>query len=158
VIWEFDRYRMGYAPNDKSVVQRYLYLQAGWSIAREHLLVGVGNGDVLQEFKKYYESVNSPLVERQRRGAHTQYLTELIAFGIPGLLIFLVALVAPLFLARRQGSFMATGFLILLLASMLSASTLDSATGAAFAGLFYSLFLFGPDFPWLRKKSVREDG
>ncbi|MEA3462018.1 MAG: O-antigen ligase family protein [Bacteroidota bacterium] len=158
VIWEFHRYRMGYAPNDKSVVQRYLYLQAGWSIAREHLLVGVGNGDVLQEFKKYYESVNSPLVERQRRGPHNQYLTELIAFGIPGFLIFLTALVAPLFLARRQHSFMATGFLLLLMISMLSGGTLDSATGAAFGALFYSLFLFGPDFPWLGKKSVKENG
>jgi hypothetical protein len=158
VIWEFYRYKIGYPPNNKSAVQRYLYLQAGWSIAREHLLFGVGTGDVLREFKTYYEEVNSPLEDKQRRDAHNQYLTELIAFGIPGLLIFLAALVAPLFLARRQRSFLATGFLILLMASMLSAATLNSATGAALGALFYSLFLFGPDFPWLRQKSGEEDG
>lgn len=156
VIWEFDRYKMGYAPNGKSVVQRYLYLQASWSIAREHLLFGVGNGDVPQEFIKYYDAVDSPLVGKERRGVHNQYHTELIAFGVVGLLIFLVALVAPLYLARRQRSFLATGFLILLMISMFSAGTLDSATGVAFGGLFYTLFLFGPSFPWI--KSDRTSG
>ena len=158
VIWEFDHYRMGYAPNNKSVVQRYLYLQAGWSIACEHLLFGVGNGDVLHEFKKYYDAIDSPLVEKQRRGVHNQYLTELIAFGLGGMIIFLVALVAPLFLAHRQRSFLATGFLILMMISMLSAGTLDCSTGAAFGGLLYSLFLFGPSFPWLRDKPLKGDG
>jgi len=156
VIWEFDRYGMGYAPNNKSIVQRYLYLQASWSIAREHLLFGVGNGDVLQEFKKYYDAIDSPLDERQRRGVHNQYLTELIAFGLGGLLVFLVALVAPLFLAHKQRSFLASGFLLLLLISMLSGGTLDCATGAAFGGLFYSLFLFGPSFPWLKSDQAQE--
>jgi hypothetical protein len=157
VIWEFDRYKMNNNPNQKSVVQRYLYLQASWVIARKHLLYGVGNGDVIQEFKKYYESIDSPLVEEQRRGGHNQYLTELIAFGLGGLLICLVALVAPLFLAHRQRSFLATGFLILLMISMLSGGTLDCAAGAAFTGLFYSLFLFGPSFPWLRSDPAKKD-
>jgi len=157
VIWEFDRYKLNHNPNEKSVVQRYLYLQAGWAIAREHLLYGVGNGDVLQEFKKYYESIDSPLVEKQRRGGHNQYLTELIAFGVGGLLIFLVALVAPLFLARRERSFLATGFLILLMISMLSGGTLDCAAGAGFTGLFYSLFLFGPSFPWLKSDPAKKE-
>jgi len=156
VIWEFDRYGMGYPPNNKSVVQRYLYLQASWSIASEHLLFGVGNGDVLQEFKKYYDAVDSPLVGKQRRGGHNQYFTELIAFGLGGLIIFLAALVVPLFLANRQRSFLATGFLILLMLSMLGAGTFDCATGAALGGLFYSLFLFGPSFPWLKSDLTDE--
>lgn len=159
VIWEFDRYKLGNTPNGKSVVQRYLYLQASLAIAQEHLLFGVGNGDVLQEFKNYYESVNSPLKGKQRRGVHNQYMTELIAFGLVGLLIFLAALVTPLFLARRQGSFLATGFLVILMISMLSGGTLDCSTGAAMGGLFYSMFLFGPSFPWLKsdKAEIADD-
>jgi len=152
VLWEIDRYHRGYAPNEKSVVQRYLYLQAGWSIAREHLLLGVGNGDVKKEFKSYYEAVDSPLEPRWRLRAHNQFLTFMISFGVPGMLIFIWALVAPLFLARRQRSFLATGFLVLLMLSMLSEDTLETATGAAFSALFYALFVFGPDFPWLRPR------
>jgi hypothetical protein len=158
VIWEFDRYRMGYPPNDKSVVQRYLYLRAGWSIAKEHPLFGVGNGDVLRAFKQYYDDVASPLVDNQRRGAHNQYLTILVGLGGTGLIISILALVGPLYLAGRQRSFMAVGFLLLLMVAMLGDDTLDSTTGAALTGLFYSLFLFGPDFPWLAPKSGNEDG
>ena len=35
VIWEVDRTRLGYSPNNKSLVQRYHYLKAGISIAQE---------------------------------------------------------------------------------------------------------------------------
>jgi O-antigen ligase len=158
VIWEIDRYRLGYSPNEKSVVQRYLYLKAGWSIAMEHPLFGVGNGDVLQAFKKHYEEVASPLVESQRRVAHNQYLTFLVGLGWTGLLISILALVGPLFLAKRQHSFLAVGYLLLLLIAMLSDDTLDSATGATLTGFFYSLFLFGPNFPWLASKSHEKNG
>ncbi len=157
VIWEIDRYRMGFSPNEKSVVQRYLYLEAGWKIARDHLWVGVGNGDVKQGFQTYYDQSHSPLVEKWRRRAHNQFLTFLIGFGIPGLLICLFALVAPLFLARRNRSFLAVGFLILILLSMLNEDTLETATGVAFTAFFYTLFLFGPDFPWLRRNLLRKD-
>jgi hypothetical protein len=158
VIWEVDRYKMGHNPSEKSVVQRYLYLEAGWNIAREHLLIGVGNGDVKQEFLSYYDSVNSPLTEKWRLRAHNQYLTFLISFGVPGLIIFVVALVLPLFLAGRQRSFLACGFLILLMSTMLSEDSLETATAVAFSALFYALFVFGPNFPWLRPGPTKTDG
>ena len=158
VIWEIDRYRLGYDPNEKSVVQRYLYLEAGRKIAHEHLWFGVGNGDVWKEFEEYYEAVQSPLSERWRRRAHNQYLTLLISFGIPGLIICLLALIAPPFLARRQHSFLAMGFIILMLVSMLSEDTLETARGASFVAYFYALFIFGPDFPWLRNKAIKDNG
>ena len=157
VIWEIDRYRMGFDPNEKSVVQRYLYLDAGWKIARENLLFGVGNGDVKAAFKEYYESTNSPLYEKWRRRAHNQFLTLLIAFGIPGMIICLAALVVPLFVANRHRSFMAVGFMILILLSMLNEDTLETAAGASFVAFFCSLFIFGPETPWLRRKPVDSD-
>ncbi len=158
VIWEIDRYRLGYSPNEKSVVQRYLYLDAGWKIFREHPLFGVGNGDVNAAFKTFYESCNSPLKDKWRRRAHNQFLTFLISFGIPGLIICLVSLVAPLFLAHRQRSFLAAGFLILMMLSMLNEDTLETSVGASFMAFFYALFLFGPDFPWLRRKLFSSGG
>ncbi len=151
VIWEIDRYRMGFGPNEKSVVQRFLYLDAGWKIARENLLIGVGNGDVKAAFKDHYDSTNSPLSQEWRKRAHNQYLTFLISFGIPGLLICIFAMVGPLFLAGRGRSFLAVGFVILILLSMLNEDTLETACGVAFVSFFYSLFLFGPEFPWLRR-------
>jgi type III secretory pathway component EscS len=152
VIWEIDRYRLGFDPNEKSVVQRYLYLDAGWKIAREHLLYGEGNGDVKLAFKNYYESIDSPLSDKWRRRAHNQFLTFLISFGIPGLIITVLALVAPVFLAGRGRSFLAVGFMILFLLSMLNEDTLETSAGAVFVAFFYAIFVFGPDFPWLHRK------
>lgn len=158
VIWEIDRYKLGYDPNEKSVVQRYLYLKAGSKIARENLWFGVGNGDVMNEFMDYYEEVQSPLSMKWRKRAHNQYLSFLISFGIPGFIICLLALIAPPFLAGRQNSFLAMGFLVLMLVSMLSEDTLVTARGVSFMSLFYSLFIFGPDFPWLGRKTPEGDG
>jgi hypothetical protein len=155
VIWEIDRYRMGYSPNEKSVVQRYLYLDAGWKIARENLLYGVGAGDVKTAFEDFYQSHNSPLKEKWRRRAHNQFLTFMISFGLPGLVICLMSLVAPLFLAGRQRSFLAAGFFILVMLSMLSEDTLETSVGATFVAFFYALFVFGPDTSWLRRKLFR---
>jgi len=154
VIWEIDRYRLGYSPNEKSVVQRSLYFDAGWKIARENLLFGVGNGDVKLAFEEYYNNVNSPLEPQWRRRAHNQYLTFLISFGIPGLFICLAALIAPVFLAKRNRSFLAVGFMILMLLSMVNEDTLETSAGASFVAFFYCLFVFGPDFPWLKKRLI----
>jgi len=157
VIWEIDRYRKDQAPNEKSVVQRYLYLQAGWKIAQDHLLFGVGNGDVKMEFQEYYELVDSPLSQKWRKRAHNQFLTFLISFGIPGFLICCLALVLTPYLAGRYRSFLAMGFLLLVLISMLSEDTLETARGASFVAFFYALFIFGPDLPWLKRKASKDD-
>jgi hypothetical protein len=158
VIWEIDRFRLGGDPNGKSVVQRYIYLKAGWEIARDKLWLGVGNGDVKSAFNEYYDAVNSPLDDQWRRRAHNQFLTFLISFGIPGLLICLLALLAPPVLAGRQHSFLAVGFLILILVSMISEDTLETSAGVAFVAYFYALFVFGPDHPWLGSKADKDHG
>jgi hypothetical protein len=158
VIWEIDRYRLGGDPNGRSLIQRYLYLKAGIEIAREHLWFGVGNGDVKEVYHSYYERISSPLHERLRKMAHNQFLTFLVSFGIPGLLISLLALAGPLFLAGRQHSFLALGFMILVLISMLSEDTLVTARGTAFFAFFFSLFHFGPDFPWIGGNGSMDHG
>ena len=158
VIWEIDRFRMGYDPNDKSVVQRYFYLDAGWKIARQNLLLGVGTGDVKQAFRDYYESIDSPLEAKWRRRSHNQYLTFMIALGIPGLVLAVTAMVAPLYIARRERSFLAAGLLILLMISMLNEDTLETSAGTAFTAFFFALFIFGPDYPWLRRKLFARNG
>lgn len=147
LIWEFDRYRLGYSPNDKSLIQRYFYLKAGVGIAADNLLYGVGTGDVRSAFEKYYEENNSPLREERRRRAHNQYLTFVIALGIPGLLVCLTAFVAPVFMQQRQHTYLALVFLLTMALSMLDEDTLENTSGAVLFGLFYALLIFGPQIP-----------
>ena len=144
LVWEFDRYRLGYSPNDKSLIQRYYYLKAGLSIASENLLYGVGTGDVRKAFMRYYEENDSPLRQERRRRAHNQYLTFVVAFGIPGLLVCLFALIYPVFLRRRWRSYMALVFLLTMALSMLAEDTLENNSGVVLFSFFYALFIFGP--------------
>lgn len=148
VIWEFDRYSLGFSPNDKSLVQRYYYLKAGVSIASGNLLYGVGTGDVRQAFERFYEESDSPLRLERRRRAHNQYLTLAVAFGIPGLLACLLALVIPVFMKDRWRSYMTLVFLLTMALSMLDEDTLENTPGAVMFGLFYALFVFGPKWEW----------
>lgn len=152
VVWEFDRYRLGFSPNDKSLVQRYYYLRAGITIASENLLYGVGTGDVRQAFDRFYEESDSPLRLERRRRAHNQYLTLAVAFGIPGLLVCLLALLLPVFMRGRRRSFMTLVFMLTMALSMLDEDTLENTPGAVMFGLFYALFVFGPDWHWRTKK------
>lgn len=147
-IWEFDRYHLGYDANDKSLVQRYYYFRAGLHIAGKHLLTGVGTGDVRSSFEKYYEKVDSPLRPERRRRAHNQYLTLIIALGIPGFIICTLAFLLPVFVRKRWKSFMAIIFLLIMGLSMLNEDTLESTTGVVIFGLFYGLFIFGKNWEW----------
>jgi hypothetical protein len=148
VIWEFDRYRLGHDANDKSVIQRYYYLKAGVNIAKENLLFGVGTGDVRQSFDDYYQKVNSHLREERRRKAHNQYLTLIITFGIPGMLICLLAFILPIFIKKRWSSFMLIVFFTTIALSMLDEDTLESSSAVVMFGLFYGLFVFGKNWEW----------
>jgi O-antigen ligase len=147
LIWEFDRYRLGYNPNDKSLIQRYHYLKAGISIAGDNLLYGVGTGDVRVAFGQYYEENDSPLRYDRRRLAHNQYLTFAVAFGIPGLLICLISVIFPVFINRRWRSFPAAVFLLTMGLSMLDEDTLETTPGTVMFGLFFALFILGEAWP-----------
>jgi len=156
VIWEVDRTRMGYSPNDKSLVQRYHYLKAGLAIALDHPWIGVGTGDVAREFDSYYEQVDSPLRTERRRRAHNQLLTLAITFGIPGFAICIFALLYPVFKFRKWRSYMLVVFLIIAALSMLNEDTLETTTGSVFFALFYGLFVFGPSWPWRPDAATRK--
>ncbi len=148
VIWELDRYKLGYSPNDKSLVQRYFYLKAGFSIAKDNFLTGVGTGDVRKSFDEYYDQIDSPLRHERRRRTHNQYLTLFITFGLLGGILCVASLIIPVFMKRRWGSYMTVVLFFTMSLSMLNEDTLETTSGAVLFSLFYALFVFGPDWPW----------
>ncbi|MFC2090539.1 O-antigen ligase family protein [Bacteroidota bacterium] len=152
VIWEIDRYKLGHTANDKSLVQRYYYMKAGFHIVKEHPVFGVGTGDGRIAYDRYYEKVNSSLRNDRRRMAHNQYLTLAIQFGFAGLLLCLLAIFLPIFVKRKWSSYMVQVFIITMALSMLDEDTLASTTGAVMFGLFYALFVFGENWSWKEKE------
>lgn len=61
-------------------------------------------------------------------------------------------------MAGKQRSFLTTGFFILMMLSMINEDTLETSTGASFVAFFYTVFLFAPETPWLKRKLYRKSG
>jgi hypothetical protein len=141
-IWEIEQYRNGANPSGHSVTQRLEYMKAGWAIFLDHPLFGVGTGDTRQAYDQKYEDLNSPLDDAWRLRAHNQFLSFLIAFGLIGFILILIALVLPAILEKRFGSYFVLMFFITAFLSFLNEDTLETQAGVAFFAVFYALFIF----------------
>ena len=147
IVWEFDQLIHGGNPSGHSVTQRMEFWKAGWQIAKTHLLTGVGTGDMPASYKMQYDFMDSPLDEAHRLRAHNQFLAILVAFGLPGLLFFLLAFFYPMYAKNTHIGFLFGTFLIVATLSMVTEDTLETQAGATFIGLFYPLLLFGKEKP-----------
>ncbi len=139
VIWEIDNLRKGGDPSGHSVAQRLEFWRAAIGVIKNSPLIGVGIGDMKAEYDKQYERMNTRLDATHRLNSHNQYLSIAAAFGIPGLLYFLFALLYPLRRTRQLPAIFIL-FLIICLVSMLTEDTLETQPGATFVGLFFILF------------------
>ncbi|MBL0032812.1 MAG: O-antigen ligase family protein [Bacteroidetes bacterium] len=139
VIWEIDNLMKGGDPSGHSVAQRLEFWRAAVGVIKTSPLFGVGTGDLKPEFENQYQRMNTRLDEAHRLNSHNQYLSIAAAFGIPGLLYFLFALLYPLRRARQLPAIFIL-FLIICLVSMLTEDTLETQPGATFVGLFFILF------------------
>ncbi len=146
VGYELGQYRAYGRANGHSVSMRLEFLKAGWAIAKQHWLVGVGTGDTKQVFSAQYETMNSSLAPEWRHRAHDQYLTLWISFGVFGMVWSLITWWWP---AYRLGAWKRAHFIawaIIFGVSCLSDDTIETQAGATFFALYYTLFVFAaPD-------------
>lgn len=143
VLFGFDLYNKTGNPNGNSTLQRREYWKAGWNILKTHPVLGVGTGDLRLNFREYYEATNSRLLPEYRHRAHNQYLSIAIAFGVIGLIIFLIGLLYPPYILRRHRSWYFTVLIIIVILSFIAEDTLETQAGATFSAFFYCLFLWG---------------
>lgn len=89
MFWEVDDYLKNGTINGHSFMMRVEYWKTAIKIIRRNLCIGVGTGDVQDEFTKQYIQNKSQLkTESERRRAHSQFLEITVQFGIVGLLFF----------------------------------------------------------------------
>lgn len=142
ILWEFEDYRLNGDPSGHSVMQRLEYWKAAKNIIRENPLFGVGTGDLITAYREQYEKMDSPLSDEFRKRAHNQYLTMAVAFGLFGVVWFLISLFYPLVALRFQPGYIYYVFLLIVLFSFISEDTLESQAGVTFFAFFNSFFLF----------------
>ncbi len=146
IMWEIDMFMKGSSSNAHSVTQRFEFWRAGWGIASSHLLSGVGTGDLPGEYAKAYARMNSSLDKQHRLRTHNQFLAITVAFGIPGLIYFLIAVFYPLISFGRKTGFLFSCYFLITLFSMLSEDTLETQAGSTFVAFFFvALFFARPE-------------
>ena len=126
IIWQIDVFRKGGNPSGHSVTQRILYAKAAMTIISDHLLFGVGNGDLQDAYTEYYRQTGSRLTEKWRLRAHNQYLTFMATYGLIGFAWIMAALFVPVFLEKRWGDYYFLMFFLVGFLSMLDEDTLET--------------------------------
>ncbi len=141
IFWEIHNYINGGNSNGHSVVMRLEYLLTGLQIWNQHLIFGVGNGDLQDAFDEQYELNHSELEQQWRLRTHNQYVSIAASLGLIGLSLFLLSLIYPLF--SQSLSFEYYVFLGIVMLSMLTDDTLETQAGVSFYAFFNALYLFG---------------
>ncbi|MCY7327427.1 MAG: O-antigen ligase family protein [Saprospiraceae bacterium] len=137
MIYDWEQYQKD-AGDDYSDSERWISLSAGLELWRVHPLLGVGAGDlpteiqhvVNQEFPNYTVAPKLP---------HNQFVYLLAGTGLWGLLLSLVAFIAPLTEVRSRRFYLFSVFQIMIFISFLVEYTIETAIGVAIY-LFYLLW------------------
>lgn len=129
-------------PNGHSLIQRLEYWKTGGQIARKNIFIGVGAGDVQDEYNKQYTLNDSMLSDDKRRRAHNYYLTILITFGLIGLLYFIYLTFFFIKKNMSNNELLALCFIVIILVSFLIEDTIETQTGVTFYAFFYGLFSY----------------
>lgn len=141
-LWEISEYKKDGDANGHSLVQRFEYWKAAIGIIKENLFLGVGTGDIQKAFDEYYVKTNSTLKKELRLRSHNQYLSITVAFGIIGLLWFLITLWYPMIKLNMTFNFLYVTFFIVATISFFTEDTLETQAGITFYAFFNSFFLF----------------
>lgn len=141
-LFELDSYFKKGNPSGHSTTQRFEFWKAATSIIKENLLIGVGTGDVNDAFQAKYRSMNTSLDEKYWYRSHNQFLTIGVAFGILGMVVFLLSLVYPFIITRFGVGYLYTIFFLIMFTSMITEDTLETQAGVSFFAFFNTLLLF----------------
>lgn len=142
LIWEYNKYRRGENPSGHTLMMRLEFWKTACYIIRLHPWFGVGTGDIQASFDAAYVSLNSGLDPEWRLRCHNQYLAVGVAFGICGLIVFLVYLFLPAIRLRRSIHTLYWPFFLIALLSFLTEDTLETQSGVTFFIFFHALFLW----------------
>ena len=140
-IWEFENYKNTGNVQGSSIIQRFELWNISIKLIKEYFFTGVGTGDAANVFYAKMIVDKSPLCHVELR-SHNQFFTITIAFGIIGLLLFLIALFVPPILSGQFRNSYFLAFFLIAIFSMLSEDTLETQAGVTFFAFFSAFFLF----------------
>ncbi len=143
-FWALEEYSWQKNANNSSALQRWIYLEVGWSILKENLWLGVGTGDVFDAYRHAYLKDDRGMLEKFQGISHNQFLTIGITLGVFGFVWFVFTLAYPLFIYRKDYLYVA--FVLLMVVSFLSDNTFDRQSGVTLFAFFNAFLIIRREF------------
>jgi O-antigen ligase len=122
---------------------KFEFWKAGANIAFENPWLGVGIGDVPDEFSAYYTRTDSWLSNEWRLTCHNQYLYFAVAGGFIMLILFLILFILPLKIMWNRTILPFKLFIGIISVAMLTEDMLTTQAGVSLVAFFFSFFVFG---------------
>lgn len=132
--------------SELSDARRIGSLYAAADMLKRHPLSGVGAGDVRDATDAYLQQ-HYPSLAGLQLMPHNQFLHAGASAGIPGMLVFTLALLWPLLYRRAWRDPLLAAFYVLILSSCMVEHTLETQLGTAFFILFALMALRYLDEP-----------
>jgi O-antigen ligase len=134
------------AANNYSVTARVYSYDVAWDIIRAHPLGGVSKIKLADAMAAQY-AYRFPQIERAHYLLpHNQFIFNAAAYGMVGLLVFLLGFYYPLWVGLRQRNILLLVMYLIVSLSFLVEYTLETQTGVL-TGLFFILLAGAPGEP-----------
>jgi hypothetical protein len=125
MLFEYENARCYNTVDGFTMLQRIALWRCALEVTRQHLWLGTGTGDMLDEMHRVFVASGSSLQERNMH-PHNQYLSLLTMFGVLGFGLIVVFFLRA---ARKPSSPFMLAWLTLVLVSLLTENTLDTIAG-----------------------------
>lgn len=132
------RVEQTHSANNYSLVGRVYSYQTAVAVWKDHPLLGVGKADLRPEMAARYRQLFPQINEEHQIQPHNQFLLYLVAFGLLGTALFVLAFYYPLWWARRRHAPMLVAQYIIVTLSFMVEPTMEGQTGLTFS-LFFLL-------------------
>ncbi len=121
-----------------SIGKRLVYYERYSQLVNEHPIIGIGTGDVREQGELLF--IDKPFGITYDK-PHNEFFETLVKIGFIGLFLFLVFFYKILRKLAKGYLLFSAPFMVLLIFSMLTDSTLGTQAGASFFAIFTSMYL-----------------
>ncbi len=139
-VYSYEQYKQGNVSADYSDIGRILSYVVAVELIKQHPLIGVGAGDILDDMGKEYKILFPAVKKEQYLVPHNQFLTVAVGTGLFSALFFSWWVIAPLSRIRknREGFFFFVTWCLLLI--LLCVDTILEVQFGIFVFLFFLLW------------------
>lgn len=137
MVYDWEKYRQNDG-GEYSDSQRWVSLEIGVRLWKQHPVLGIGAGDLPMEVQRVAND-HFPSYSIEPRLPHNQFLYILTGTGLLGLAMSVIAWLAPFTLQSARRFYLFLVFQVMIFVSFLVEYTLETAIGVAYY-LFFTLW------------------